>query len=42
MASVLREPTMGSGAEPPVGSRSRAPGGGPGAKPPEAETLLKL
>jgi len=32
------EPIMGSGAEPPAGSRGRAPGqGARGAKPPEAE-----
>jgi hypothetical protein len=29
----------GLGAEPPVGSRGKAPGGGQGAKPPEAEDL---
>jgi len=29
----------GLGAEPPVGSRGRAPGRGEGAKPPEAESI---
>jgi hypothetical protein len=31
---VEREPTGGLGAEPPVGSRGFAPGGGQGGKPP--------
>jgi len=31
----------GLGAEPPAGFRGRAPGQGSGAKPPEAENLLK-
>ena len=38
---VERELIMGSGAEPPAGSRGRAPGQGvKEAKPPEAENLL--
>jgi hypothetical protein len=32
----------GLGAEPPVGSRGKAPGQGSGAKPPEAERLLVI
>jgi hypothetical protein len=31
----------GLGAEPPVGSRGKAPGGGQGAKPPEADDIFK-
>ena len=31
----------GLGAEPPVGSRGKAPGGGQGAKPPEAGDILR-
>jgi hypothetical protein len=37
---VEREPTGGLGAEPPVGSRGKAPGGGSGGlRPPEAGDL---
>jgi len=32
----------GLGSEPPAGSRSRAPGGGQGPKPPEAESFLSV
>ena len=35
-----REPIEDLGAEPPLGSRGKAPGDGQGAKPPEAERLL--
>ena len=43
MVSAEREPIKGSGAEPPAGSRGRAPGqGGKGAKPPEAERFLGI
>ena len=40
MASTEREPIRGFGADPPAGSRGRAPG--QGAKPPEAERFLGI
>jgi len=41
MASAKREPiTEIWGQSPPAGSRGRAPGGGQGAKPPEAESIV--
>jgi len=39
-SAVARAYNGGLGAEPPAGSRGRAPGGGQGVKPPEAETFL--
>jgi len=43
MASSEHEPITGSGAEPPVGSRGRAPFRGvKGAKPAEAESILVI
>ena len=44
MASAEREPITGVwGAEPPAGSRDRAPGGGSGGQsPPEAEKVLRF
>jgi len=38
--AVARAYNGGLGAEPPAGSRGRAPSGESGAKPPEAEALL--
>ena len=43
MASALSASLYGGlGAEPPVGSRGKAPGGGQGAKPPEAESFSTI
>ena len=43
MASVEREPITGSGAEPPAGSRDRAPGQRIREQsPPEAESFLRI
>jgi len=42
MASAgARAHNMSLGAEPPAGSRGRAPGQGSGAKPPEADRLYR-
>jgi hypothetical protein len=41
-SAVARAYSGGLGAEPPVGSKGEAPGGGSGAKPPEADDILLL